>query len=479
MQTEIVKLEQVQVNNANPRYIQDSKFDNLVKSLLILPKMMQLRPIVVDSTFVALGGNMRLRALKFISGLSVEDVYSKLQTLGEFEKKTKAEKEALVSHWALWLDKPTAHIIRANELSEAEQREFIIKDNVGYGEWDNDMLANEWSEDELREWGLDVVDTSDGSDENGQKEDTSKLGSLQERFIVPPFSILDTRKGYWQARKKLWRERIGDNGESRENTLAAGETNCMASINSGVSLLDPVMAELVCKWFGIEGGKSFDCFAGDSVFGYVASYLGHEFTGIELREEQAALNNERVAGMNARYICDDGQNVARHIEAKSQDLLFSCPPYFDLEVYSDKPNDASNQGTYEEFIAILENAFSNAIKCLRDNRFAAIVVGDVRDKKTGFYYDFIGDIKRIFKANGMPLYNELIIVEPIGTLPQRVQRYMLNRKIGKCHQNIMIFYKGDTKEISNNYKKIEYASEDVAAFGVDFGDEAGGDTGEI
>ncbi len=102
--------------------------------------------------------------------------------------------------------------------------------------------------------------------------------------------------------------------------------------------------------------------------------------------------------MNARYICDDGQNVAQHFEPESQDLLFSCPPYFDLEKYSDLPNDASNQGSYEDFIKILENAFTGAVSCLKENRFAAICVGDVRDKNTGFYYDFCGDIKAHIQA---------------------------------------------------------------------------------
>ena len=98
------------------------------------------------------------------------------------------------------------------------------------------------------------------------------------------------------------------------------------------------------------------------MFGFVSAYLGNEFTGVELRAEQAKLNNERVADMTARYICDDGQNVAKHIEPESQDLLFSCPPYFDLEVYSDLPNDASNQDSYEDFIQILKKRFHSRNK---------------------------------------------------------------------------------------------------------------------
>lgn len=312
---------------------------------------------------------------------------------------------------------------------------------------------------------------------------------MNDRFVVPPFSILDTHKGYWQARKKVWRELIGDMGESRNDTLITSpeikykdlyqktrqhreelgltfkeylekyvpddvkEREAQKVLSAGVSLLDPVMAEIVCRWFGMENCKTFDCFAGDSVFGYVSAHLGNEFVGIELRPEQAQLNNERVEGMNARYICDDGQNVAQHIEPESQDLLFSCPPYFDLEVYSDLPNDASNQGSYEDFIAILRNAFSAAIGCLKEDRFAVIVVGDVRDKTTGCYYDFCGDIKRIFKDNGVNLYNEIILIETGASTALRASRYMESRKVAKMHQNILVFYKGKTKNIKNNFKK--------------------------
>ena len=215
------------------------------------------------------------------------------------------------------------------------------------------------------------------------------------------------------------------------------------------------------------------------MFGYVSAHLGNEFVGIELRPEQAQLNNERVEGMNARYICDDGQNVAQHIEPESQDLLFSCPPYFDLEVYSDLPNDASNQGSYEDFIAILRNAFSAAIGCLKEDRFAVIVVGDVRDKATGCYYDFCGDIKRIFKDNGVNLYNEIILIETGASTALRASRYMESRKVAKMHQNILVFYKGKTKNIKNNFKKIEYASEDLELFRVDSGNEPTEDTANV
>jgi len=170
MKTELVKLSQIRVNGANPRIIKDDKFAKLVNSILDFPKMLELRPIVVDDTLVCLGGNMRYRALTFIAEMPIDDLKSRLCDIRGFQKKTEAEKEALVEHWERWQDNPTAPIIRAADLSDEEQKEFIIKDNVGYGEWDYDMLANDWEAEDLEDWGLDVwqSDNNDGGDSAGE-----------------------------------------------------------------------------------------------------------------------------------------------------------------------------------------------------------------------------------------------------------------------------------------------------------------------
>ena len=508
-------LSQLSENVSNPRTITDTKLGRLVESILVFPRMLSLRPIVVDENNVILGGNMRFRALSRISSMKFPSLKKTLSGSATFTKKTEFEREQLLDYWRTWLRSPVAPVSSAPSLSSEERREFIIKDNVGFGEWDTDALSDDWSDIDFDEWGLDglwVDEEEEGDEAKGLLKDCGEKGSLNERFVVPPFSILDTRKNYWQKRKKVWSMLIGDMGESRNDTLVSSPEFKYKDIyrrskyhreklgvsfkeyleryvseedktqeeskvlSAGVSLLDPVMAEIVCRWFGFEKCKSFDCFAGDSVFGYVSSYLGNEFIGIELRPEQAKLNNERTEGMPARYICDDGQNVAQHIEAESQDLLFSCPPYFDLEKYSDLDNDASNQKSYVDFITILRNAFTSAIGCLKNNRFAVVVVGDVRDKRTGMYYDFPGDIKRIFHEAGMSLYNEMILIEAGGSIAFRVTKYMQLRKVGKMHQNILVFYKGDPKQIKNNYKAIEYASEDLELFDVATRNESDEDT---
>ena len=119
MKTEKVSISQVKTNPNNPRLIKDDKFKKLVSSIKEFPEMLEIRPIVVDNDNIVLGGNMRLRACKE-AGLK------------------------------------EVHIIKADQLTEKQQREFIIKDNVGFGEWDWDDLANEWDVDELEDWGLDL-----------------------------------------------------------------------------------------------------------------------------------------------------------------------------------------------------------------------------------------------------------------------------------------------------------------------------------
>lgn len=427
--------------------------------------------MVINTDNIVLGGNMRLKALKELGYKEIPDKWVK----------------------------------RAEDLTDEEQRRFIIADNVGFGEHDWEMLANEWDSEELGEWGLDIPNWSLGVEQNSMNDEDVSHIKLEDRFIIPPFSILDTRQGYWQKRKTYWHELIGDNGESREGTLykslSGNDTVYYKNkekiekklgrklsnieynenyyipgnskrILSGVSLLDPVLAELSNKWFGLEKCKTFDCFAGDSVFGYVSSYLGNKFTGIELREEQVKLNNERIIDYKeSKYICDDGQNVLTHIEPNSQDLLFSCPPYFDLEVYSDLKNDASNQKNYDDFIKILENAFTNAIKCLKEDRFAFIVVGDVRSKKDSNYLLFPDAIKNIFIKNNCGLYSDMILVESLGNAAMRaVKQFGVYRKPVKCHQNVLVFYKGNTKNIKNIFPKLdlsEYESTDVQLSDMD------------
>lgn len=156
MKTEKVKLSQVKVNAENPRTITSEKFQKLVNSLLVFPKMLEIRPIVVDDRMCAIGGNMRTNALKAIAKMSITDIADRLSTVSDFVEKTEGERKLLVEHWHKWLDNPTATVINASELSAEERQQFIIKDNASFGQWDYDALANKWDGAKLGDWGLDV-----------------------------------------------------------------------------------------------------------------------------------------------------------------------------------------------------------------------------------------------------------------------------------------------------------------------------------
>lgn len=356
----------------------------------------------------------------------------------------------------------TVPCVVADDLTDQQIKAFRLADNkVGeFATWDLEKLDIELegiTELEMVDFGF--VNVEADSNVSEWDENGGTAGALTDKFLVPPVSILDTRGGAWNERKRAWREKIQDNAEARKQAKAIDKTGLNQSFNE-TSLLDPVLSEVICKWFEpkVESPRVFDCFAGDTIFGFVSSYLGGVFTGVELRQEQVDFNNERCAeyGLNASYICDDGRNVSDHIEQESQDLFFSCPPYYDLEVYSDAPNDASNQETYEDFYKILDAAFASAIKCLKNDRFAVVVCGDVRNKKTGEYYAFPDDIKRTFMQNGMKLYNELILINGYGSAPMRAGRHMQSsRKVCKVHQNVLVFYKGDTKNIKDIFGEVE------------------------
>lgn len=152
MDIQVVKIKDIKSNPNNPRVIKDDKFQKLCESIKAFPKMLELRPIVVNDDMVVLGGNMRLKALKHL-GLT------------------------------------EAPIIKASDLTDDQQRQFIIKDNAGFGEWDWGMLANEWDVDELAEWGIDIPGFDVNADALG--EEFSLADGDKSPFQQMTFTLAD------------------------------------------------------------------------------------------------------------------------------------------------------------------------------------------------------------------------------------------------------------------------------------------------
>jgi len=225
--------------------------------------------------------------------------------------------------------------------------------------------------------------------------------------------------------------------------------------SSGTSIFDPVLCEVCYYWFCLKGGTILDLFAGGSVRGIVAAYMGYKYKGIEIRREQIKSNIEQAdkIGVKPKWILGDARDVKKIID-KKVDMIFTCPPYYDLEVYSDNEKDLSILGTYENFIKDYRTIIFESVSILKDDCFACFVVGEIRDKK-GIYRNFVGDTVRAFIDAGCKYYNEIILVTAIGSLPIRAGRqFQSGRKIGKTHQNILVFYKGNTKKIKEKFGEI-------------------------
>ena len=142
--------------------------------------------------------------------------------------------------------------------------------------------------------------------------------------------------------------------------------------------------------------------------------------------------------------------IAKGYEA---DLLFSCPPYADLEVYSDLKEDLSTM-SHEDFFKVYEKVLKNTYNKLKNDRFAVIVTSEVRNKK-GEYIRLVPNTINIMVEAGYIYYNDIILMNSVGTLPMRTGRHMnAGRKIGRRHQNVLVFYKGNPNNIKNNFSEL-------------------------
>jgi DNA modification methylase len=255
-----------------------------------------------------------------------------------------------------------------------------------------------------------------------------------------------------------------DLDETSRKILAAGST--------GTSIFDPVLCELAYRWFCPPGGTILDPFAGGSVRGIVASHLGRQYVGVELRAEQVAANKaqENVAvDPQPVWNCGDSRNIDKICQGVQADLVFSCPPYADLEVYSDNPADLSTLD-YAGFRVSYFEIIAKTCGLLKNDRFACFVVGDVRDSK-GNYYNFVGDTIEAFRAAGLHYYNEAVLVTAVGSLPIRAgKQFAASRKLGKTHQNVLVFVKGDGKRAALACGEVEFGDVEAHAESEEFGE---------
>lgn len=257
-----------------------------------------------------------------------------------------------------------------------------------------------------------------------------------------------------KAEKALGRKLTNKEFEEKYLVMPKNKSSVTAT---GTSTFDPALCELLYLWFSKKEDSVIDPFAGGSVRGIVAAKLGRFYAGVDIRSEQIEANIK-----NAGEVCDDifpkwecGDSIhITDICPGEYDFLLTCPPYGDLEVYSDNPNDISNMSD-NEFDAAYTEIMKKTAGVLKDDRFAAVVVGNYRDSK-GFMRDLCGLTIRAMESAGARFYNEIIYVQTAGSLPIRSgAMFKTSRKVGKMHQNVLIFCKGDPKKAAQRLGEVD------------------------
>lgn len=285
-----------------------------------------------------------------------------------------------------------------------------------------------------------------GRDLFGEPVTQASRGFLADQFMVPPFTVLDGRVGWWKERKRAW-VGLGIKSElGRDEGLAY---NWKIEGVSSTSVFDPVLTEFLYRSFVPPGGLVLDPFAGGSVRGVVAGLLGYRYRGIELRGEQVMANRDQGRDMGlganrAEWIQGDSLDVLGVETSGSADFLFSCPPYGDLERYSDDPRDLSTMD-YHHFLNTLGDIIRRGARALRADRFACFVVGDFRDPR-GLFRGFVADTIRLFREASLSLYNDGVLLTSVGSASMRAEsQWEVSRKLAKVHQNVLVFVKGDPR----------------------------------
>ena len=359
-------------------------------------------------------------------------------------------------------------VVKRTDLKSDDERRkrLAVMDNStsDNSEFDLVMLSEDFALDDLAVMGIELEFPK------AEKYRDGVNGQLFSNFLIPPFSILSAQSGEWRSRKKEWLD-LGIKSEVGRKKfygplekLQEDKSPDDKSGNSwaNTSIFDPVLCEIAYSWFSKEGDCIIDPFAGGSVRGIVASVLKRSYTGIDLRCEQIQANNKNAEELGVNnpptWLVGDSNKILDTFPDEMFDMCFSCPPYADLEVYSDDIDDLSNM-EYGQFVKVYSSIVRKLYNKLKDNSFVVWVVGEVRNKK-GNYYNLIGDTIKVFLDAGFNYYNELILQTMLGTAMLRAnQQFQAGRKIVKVHQNILVFVKGDGKKVSKRLGNVQIKGE--------------------
>lgn len=291
-------------------------------------------------------------------------------------------------------------------------------------------------------------------------------GNLFDRFIIPPMDVIDFRSPVMTNLKRQW-EKWGVRGE-------VGRDACPFNTDYSYfgdfkhrddpSVFHPGLCRVAYTWYCPPSGVVLDPFAGGSVRGIVAGVGDLHYHGIELRQEQVAANETNWAdlspeGVKPVWVC--GDSLTELDGAPVADFVFSCPPYGDLERYSDNPADLSTMTT-SDFRVAYKTIINKSVAKLKQDSFAVFVVGDYRDGK-GYQTRLPEYTTQCFIEAGCQKYNEVILLVPWGTASMRTSgQFDVSRKLPPVHQQMLVFVKGDARKATQKVLTGTHPYEDRA-----------------
>ena len=263
----------------------------------------------------------------------------------------------------------------------------------------------------------------------GKSKMIDRLGFLPSTIWKPDRNITATIK-----------KEVGDESQCRKS-LNANMAYRRNGVNGGKpSVFNPHLSQMILAAYCDYNSNIYDPFAGGGTRGYIASKMKHKYFGVELRKEEVDRISRMFPKWGIKFDIKIGDSVTYVPKKEKYDFSFTCPPYYNLEQYSDLSNDLSNYDSYDTFLKGIKKVLANTYNSLKPNSFCIWVVGNFRDKK-GEMVHFNGDVVKLAKETGFTFWDEIIWNGASSVALTRCGKFIHNRKAVRTHEYILIFRK--------------------------------------
>lgn len=270
----------------------------------------------------------------------------------------------------------------------------------------------------------------------------NKKLSMVDRIGFVPLSIWEPN---WTITKQL-KAVIGDEGQAREFTKHSD--NWRSTGWSGkdkpqkISIYNPNLAQMILSAYCPTQAKIYDPFAGGGTRAIISAAMGHKYYGIELRNEEVEriIQKRQELKLSFQLRTGDSRTCWQELEKDSFDFSFTCPPYYKLEVYSDKEEDLSNAKSYKIFLEMVEDSLNGCFQLLKSGHLCIWTIGNFRDENGNLIY-FNGDLVNIAKKIGFDIHDDIIFWGASKCAAQRSGQFQANRRSVRVHEHILIFRK--------------------------------------